>query len=107
MGWIMTMFDLPVMTAEERKAATSFRKHLLEDGYSMINFSVYVRPCVDWQRMRKHAERLQTFVPEGGNVRSFFITDRQWQDAILVIGEDYSSRRKVKSPKMPEQLEFW
>ena len=101
------MFDLPVMTAEERKAATRFRQQLLDDGYSMINFSVYARPCVDWQRMRKHAERLQSFVPEGGNVRSFFITDRQWLDAVLVIGKDYAARRRVKTPRMPDQLEFW
>ena len=103
----MTMFDPPVMTADERKAATKFRKQLLDDGYSMVNFSVYARPCVDWQRMRKHAERLREMVPEGGNVRVFFITDKQWLEAIMVIGPDYSARRKVRSPQMPEQLEFW
>ena len=101
------MFDLPVMTADERRAAGKFRKCLLDDGYSMVNFSVYVRPCVDWQRMRKHAERLENVVPEGGNVRVFFITDKQWLEAITVIGKDYSARRKVRSPQMPDQLEFW
>jgi len=100
------MFDLPVMTTAERKEATKFRKNLLDDGYTMINFSVYVRPCVDWQRMRKHTERLQCFTPVGGNVRTFFITDRQWMDAVCVVGADYPEAHKLP-PEMPEQLEFW
>jgi CRISPR-associated protein Cas2 len=58
MGWILAMFDLPVVTKEERKVATGFRKFLLDDGYVMVNFSVYARPCTNWEQMRKHAKRL-------------------------------------------------
>jgi CRISPR-associated protein Cas2 len=34
--WIFVMFDLPVGTDKERKAATDFRKKLLKDGFSML-----------------------------------------------------------------------
>jgi len=107
MGWILTMFDLPVMTKAERKSATAFRKFLLDDGYAMINYSVYARPCVNWEQMRKHAQRLETTVPCAGNVRALFITDKQWIDAMVVIGEDYRADRTQKTPNMPEQLAFW
>jgi len=107
MGWILAMFDLPVVTKEERKTATKFRKFLLDDGYVMINYSVYARPCVNWEKMRKHAERLEPAAPPGGNIRVLFITDKQWVDALVVIGKDYMERHTHESPDMPEQLAFW
>ncbi len=106
-GWILTMFDLPVVTKAERKVATKFRKFLLDDGYVMVNYSVYARPCISWDMMRKHAQRLEAEVPNAGNVRTLFITDKQWKDAIIVIGEDYEETHMQGSPDMPEQLAFW
>ena len=35
MGWILVMFDLPVLTDTERKTASRFRKDLLDGGYLM------------------------------------------------------------------------
>lgn len=107
MGWILTMFDLPVVTKTERKQAAAFRKFLLNDGYVMVNYSVYARPCINWEKMRKHAIRLEQDVPQAGDVRIFFITDKQWKDALVVIGKDYKASHTQKKPDMPEQLEFW
>ena len=107
MGWILTMFDLPVMTKPERKQASKFRKFLLDDGYVMVNYSVYARSCLNWEQMRKHAQRLEQVVPNAGNVRVLFITDKQWVDALVVIGEDYEAGHTQKKPDMPEQLSFW
>ena len=106
-GWILTMFDLPVLTKPERKHAAKFRKFLLDDGYVMVNYSVYARPCVNWEQMRKHAQRLEQAVPCAGNVRVMFITDKQWKDALVVIGKDYRADHTQKEPEMPEQLAFW
>ena len=41
------MFDLPVLTAPQRREATRFRKFLLDRGFSMVQFSVYV--LADWR----------------------------------------------------------
>lgn len=107
MGWIMVMFDLPVTEEEQRKAAAQFRKQLLEDGYCMLNFSVYIRPCPSWTRMAKHIERLRYCVPVGGNVHIFFLTDKQWKDSVSIIGKDYSERRKIREAPSTDQLSFW
>jgi CRISPR-associated protein Cas2 len=45
MAWVLVFFDLPVGTPEERKAANNFRRDLVREGYMMIQFSVYARPC--------------------------------------------------------------
>lgn len=106
MGWLVVMFDLPVLTKEERKLASDFRKWLLDDGYIMMQFSVYARPCVTYEHYDKHANRLQPVVPPGGNVKILFITDSQWGKILTVAGPGYYKKWKEK-PDMPEQMEFW
>lgn len=76
MGWILAMFDLPVMTDKERKVATRFRNDLLENGFLMIQFSVYARPCVNFEQIDKHIGLIRKLVPEAGNVRLLYLTDQ-------------------------------
>jgi len=107
MGWIMVMFDLPVMTDQERKDATHFRKKLLDTGYLMIQFSVYARPCVTYEAMDTHTRVLKDIVPAAGNVRVMFFTDQQWGRAYTVVGPNYPQEKRSVDPGMPEQVEFW
>jgi CRISPR-associated protein Cas2 len=107
MGWILTMFDLPVMTDKERKAATKFRTDLLDNGYLMIQFSVYARPCISYEQMDTHIDRIKKFIPAAGNVRLMFMTDEQWKKSYTVIGENYKNDNRAKNPDIPQQVEFW
>lgn len=107
MGWILVMFDLPVLTKQQRKDATAFREALLDDGYVMIQFSVYARACTDPDRMDKHRNRLKSFVPEAGNVRILFLTDLQWSRGECITGPDFKQNRRQQDPRLPEQAEFW
>jgi len=107
MGWILTMFDLPVMTDEERKAATRFRNDLLSNGYLMIQFSVYARPCVSYEQMDTHIARIKSVIPTAGNVRLMFMTDEQWKRAYTVIGANYKNDNRAKDAKVPDQVDFW
>lgn len=107
MGWMLVMFDLPVLTKKERKVATEFRKKLLDDGYQMVQFSVYARPCVDRDRLEKHALRIENFCPAAGNVRVLFLTDRQWERGLCITGPNYDQGNRTTDLSMPEQIEFW
>jgi CRISPR-associated protein Cas2 len=107
MGWILTMFDLPVMTDKERKAATRFRNDLLDNGYVMIQFSVYARPCVTYEQMELHIGRMKGLIPTAGNVRLMFMTDEQWKKSYTVIGENYREDKRTKNPSIPKQVDFW
>lgn len=101
------MFDLPVLTDEERKTATRFRKDLLDNGYLMMQFSVYARPCVSYEQMDTHIARVKSVTPEAGNVRLMFITDEQWGKSVTVIGSNYKQGHRVIDPAMPAQVDFW
>ncbi len=41
--WLFVLFDLPVGTKRERKAANGFRHALLDLGFEMSQFSVYIK----------------------------------------------------------------
>ncbi len=44
--WVLVFFDLPTETKKDRKAAGNFRKKLLTDGFTMFQFSIYMRFCM-------------------------------------------------------------
>lgn len=60
---LFVMFDLPVRTASERKEAARFRKFLLNDGYYMLQYSIYVRICNGMESADKHEQRLKNNLP--------------------------------------------
>ncbi len=70
---ILVFFDLPVTTKTERKIATDFRKHLIKDGYYMVQFSVYARVCNGYDAVNKHINRLKMAAPDNGSVRALTI----------------------------------
>lgn len=104
MGWLIVAFDLPVGTKNQRKAATGFRQFLLDDGFQMIQFSVYARPCVSFARQETHLERVKKTIPPEGKVRAFFVTRAQWERAFIIFG---SPGKEVPAEEMPEQIQLW
>lgn len=76
--WIFVMFDLPVGTEKERKAATDFRKSLLNDGFTMHQFSIYIRCCPSMEYAETHIRRVKDLVPDKGMVSIATITDKQF-----------------------------
>ena len=102
MAWVLVFFDLPVGTPEERKAATNFRKDLIHDGYIMVQFSVYARPCGTADRVDTQVRRLKTKIPSKGEVRGLMISDAQWGRMIVM-----RSQQTAEAEKMPAQMQFF
>lgn len=104
MGWLLVAFDLPVKTPQERKRYTKFRDFLLGDGYQMIQFSVYVRPCVTFARQQTHINRLKACIPEDGHVRAIYLTRAQWEKAYIICG---APGKPLEPETLPEQFLLW
>lgn len=102
MAWVLVFFDLPVGTPEERKAAANFRKDLVREGYIMVQYSVYARPCGSADRVETQVRRLKPKIPPKGEVRSLIISDAQWGRMLVM-----RSQQKVESEKQPEQMMFF
>ncbi len=100
--WILAMFDLPTDTKQAIKDYTQFRKSLLKDGFSMIQYSVYIRHCASEENADVHFERVKKFLPPDGEVRLLCITDKQYGRM-----ETYWGRRRKPTPPAPKQLELF
>lgn len=85
--WVFVLFDLPVGTKKERNAATRFRNFLKDDGYMMLQFSVYARVCRGEEAVDKHLQRVTKNLPSKGSVRALQVTDKQYARMKLLLGE--------------------
>jgi len=100
--WVIALFDLPTETKELRRAYTRFRKDLLEDGFTMMQYSVYQRHCASMENAEVHMKRMGAAVPAKGEVRFLVITDKQFSKILTYWGKQ---RRAPQST--PAQLEFF
>ncbi len=81
------LFDLPVKEKAAQKAATKFRKFLIDDGYLMLQYSVYTRVCNGYDAVKTHEKRLKAHLPENGSVRLLTITEKQYESMQILLGE--------------------
>ncbi|MEE6657385.1 CRISPR-associated endonuclease Cas2 [Pediococcus acidilactici] len=84
---LMIMFDLPVETAVQRKQYRQFRKALINEGFLMIQYSVYVRVCVNKKSATFMENRIKTYLPENGTIQALTLTEKQYNDMHFSVGE--------------------
>ncbi|MDC0337482.1 CRISPR-associated endonuclease Cas2 [Alphaproteobacteria bacterium] len=95
--WIIALFDLPVVTKAERKKASKFRNYLLDLGFEMVQFSVYMKHCAGKEQAEVIQNRIKVEVPNYGNVKLLQITDKQF-GAILHLGRH--SKRSINTDQL-------
>ncbi|MFB9354746.1 CRISPR-associated endonuclease Cas2 [Sneathiella chinensis] len=95
----MVLFDLPTGTKKERKRAHGFRMFLLDQGFEMSQFSVYVRFVGDRSNTKPFARKIEAAAPANGKVSILMFTDKQFSDIINI-----RNREKSKPASEPEQI---
>ncbi len=93
---VMVLFDLPSVSKVEKRNYVRFRKRIMEDGFMMLQFSIYVRYCRNPQDAKKHIQRIESFAPRDGNIRILCITEHQFEEMILLVGEESETEKTVK-----------
>jgi CRISPR-associated protein Cas2 len=100
--WIVVMFDLPTDTKKARKDYHEFRKKLLCNGFTMLQFSVYARHTPSEENAVVHENLVKTFLPDDGEVRLLKITDKQFERMKV-----FNGKIRKTTEKAPEQLTFF
>ena len=85
--WILVFFDLPTETKKDKKRYMDFRKKLQSDGFTMFQFSIYIRHCASSENADVHLKRVKSFLPEFGKVGLLTITDKQFGNMQLFYGQ--------------------
>lgn len=97
--WILVMFDLPVGSSSEQKAATYFRNCLLDMGFEMAQFSVYLRFCSGKEQMESYVRRIEACLPSGGRVDILGFTDKQYESIV-----SFTHGEREEAHKNPGQI---
>jgi len=100
--WVLVFFDLPTETKKDRRAATRFRKNLLDDGFTMFQFSIYMRFCASRENANVHTRRVKHSLTEYGKVGILQITDKQFGMIELFFGQ-----KPAALEKPTQQLELF
>lgn len=100
--WLLVMFDLPVTQKDERKEAAEFRNYLLDLGFEMAQFSVYMRFFASAKQIETCCQRICAALPKGGKVNIMQFTDKQYEKIISFYGQ---VRQPEKSS--PDQFELF
>ncbi len=97
--WVMALFDLPVVTKPERKRATKFRAFLLDEGFTMMQFSCYLRFTSGKEHAETLTRRISAHVPNPGKVEVLWFTDKQYQNI-----RSFRGRASQPRQSRPDQL---
>jgi CRISPR-associated protein Cas2 len=100
--WVICCFDLPVVTNNDQKVANRFRRFLKEDGFMMIQYSVYGRHCASSESAYVHIERIKRNIPKKGSVFIMKITDKQFGESTI-----FQNAEKEGPPVGWQQLELF
>jgi CRISPR-associated protein Cas2 len=100
--WVLVFFDLPTETKVERKIYSKFRKELMADGFTMFQFSIYMRHCASRENADVHIKRTKTKLPEKGHIGILCITDKQFG-----MMEIYYGKKQTELPVPIQQLELF
>lgn len=100
--WVVVLFDLPTETKTERKAYARFRKDMLRDGFTMFQFSAYIRHCPSRENAAVHIRRVRECLPPKGHVGILCITDKQFGEM-----EIFRGHALVEAPPPVQQLQLF
>jgi CRISPR-associated protein Cas2 len=97
--WMIVMFDLPVVADADRKAATAFRNSLLDMGFEMSQFSVYLRFCTSYAQFDRYSKQVERILPDDGKVHILQFTDKQYEKI-----QFFEKSKSAAGKKPPNQL---
>jgi CRISPR-associated protein Cas2 len=97
---LLVFFDLPVTSKKKRLAYTHFRRFLLNDGYDMLQWSVYGRVLNGAAAEEKHLARLKANLPPEGSIRSMTVTEKQYAGMTLLVGQQSIQEKRVNANQL-------
>ncbi len=99
--WMIVLFDLPVVEKSDQKAATAFRNFLLDNGFGMIQYSIYTKLFSGKDSCEKYYKMIKQSLPAEGKVDILTVTDHQYENII-----SYRSGKKAEKKQYEQYLLF-
>lgn len=83
----MVFFDLPNVYLRDKKNYIKFRKYLINEGFIMMQESVYSKLVLNPQQSTLLINRIRKNAPKRGIIQVMTITEKQYSQIEYIIGE--------------------
>ena len=83
---LILLFDLPMVTAQDRRAYTRFHKELIRLGFYMFQYSVYVKLAINRTVSQQIKNKVRNLKPERGFISILEVTEKQFNAMEFIIG---------------------
>ena len=94
---LVLFFDLPMTTKKEEDIYAHFRKYLIQNGYMMMQYSVYCKIFPNREAAVKHVNILRKNVPNAGQIRLLMVTEKQYSKIEIIVGGKSNQEKIINS----------
>lgn len=101
--WIFVFFDLPVGNNKQRSSSNLFRRRLLQNGFVMLQYSIYIRHCCTHAHANMYEGKITSRIPENGRVSVLRIRDKQF-GRMRNFWKGMEEKEEMSVKKMSNQL---
>jgi CRISPR-associated protein Cas2 len=84
---VVVFFDLPTLTYADKREYLKFRKHLLKNGFLMMQYSVYSKLALNSTAADAITDNIKKSKPPSGTVQILTITEKQFEKIDIIVGE--------------------
>lgn len=84
---VIVFFDLPAIEPAQKRAYAQFRKFLVQDGFFMMQESVYCKICPNQLGANALIEHIRKHSPKEGIVQVLTITEKQFAGIEIMVGD--------------------
>ena len=84
---VIVFFDLPVIEPAQKRAYTQFRKFLVQDGFFMMQESVYCKLLTTSSVETSAKNLIWSNRPPNGLVQTLIVTEKQYAKMEFIVGE--------------------
>lgn len=89
---IIVFFDLPVESVSDKKEYRRFRKFLINEGFIMMQESIYTKLALNSSVIESIKKRLIVNKPLKGIVQSLVVTEKQYANIDIIVGSSIKNQ---------------
>ncbi len=99
---LIVIYDLPTQDDDLKNLYTDFRRNLIKTGFMMIQYSIYCKIYPNHMALKKGMDKIRLIAPQIGNIRMFYITEKQWEDIEIISGNKQIGEKYINSERYIE-----
>lgn len=84
---VLLFFDLPTISSDDRKNYRQFRKFLQDEGFFMLQESVYTKLVLNGTNANLMKNKINKNLPPTGVIHTLVITEKQFSQMEMMIGK--------------------